>query len=188
MDLVAELGLDEDTLFVFTSDNGPSWVGGVDYVFFESQGGLRGRKAQLWEGGIRVPTLARWTGRILPGSLAQEPSAFWDWLPTLTELAGARTPAGIDGISLVPTLLGRPGEQEGHDYLYWEYVGGQAVRVGDWKGIRLSPDDPVQLYNLASDPGESTDVASQHPDIVENVVDIMTTGRTDSDLFPLRRG
>jgi arylsulfatase len=188
MDLVAELGLDQDTLFVFTSDNGPSWVGGVDYVFFESQGGLRGRKAQLWEGGIRVPTLARWTGRIAPGSIAREPSAFWDWLPTLAELAGARTPAGIDGVSLVPTLLGRPGEQEGRDYLYWEYLGGQAVRMGDWKGIRLSPDDPVELYDLAADPAESADVAAEHPDLVERVVDIMTAGRTESDLFPLRRG
>jgi arylsulfatase len=186
MDLVAELGLDEHTLFVFTSDNGPSWVGGVDYVFFESQGDLRGRKAQLWEGGIRVPPLARWSGRIAPGTVTHEPSAFWDWLPTLTELAGARTPAGIDGVSLVPTLLGRPGKQGGHDYLYWEYVGGQAVRLGDWKGIRLSPDDPVQLYDLAADPGESADVAVEHPDLVERIVDIMTTGRTESDLFPLR--
>jgi arylsulfatase A len=186
MDLVAELGLDEDTLIVFTSDNGPSWVGGVDYVFFESQGGLRGRKAQLWEGGIRVPTLARWTGRIAAGSVTREPSAFWDWLPTLTELAGARTPPGIDGASLVPTLLGRPEEQEGHDYLYWEYEGGQAVRMGDWKGIRLSQDDPVELYDLSADPAETTDVSAEHPDLVGRILEIMASGRTESDLFPLR--
>ena len=107
LDLVAELGLDENTLVVFTSDNGPSWVGGVDYEFFGSQGGLRGRKAQLWEGGIRVPTLARWTGRILPGSLAQEPSAFWDWLPTAAELAGInRASDGGKVIGLRPIQRG----------------------------------------------------------------------------------
>jgi arylsulfatase len=187
MDLVAELGLDEDTLFIVTSDNGPSWVGGVDYEFFGSQGGLRGRKAQLWEGGIRVPTIARWTGRIEAGSVADRPSAFWDWLPTLTELAGARTPPGLDGVSLTPTLLGRPGEQEGHDYLYWEYVGGQAVRMDDWKGLRMSVDDPIQLFDLAGDPAETTDVASANPDVVARIEEIMVSGRTESDLFPLRR-
>jgi len=188
MDLVSELGLDEDTLFVFTSDNGPSWVGGVDYEFFGSQGGLRGRKAQLWEGGIRVPTIARWTGRVAPGSIAESPSAWWDWLPTLTELAGAPTPTGVDGVSLVPTLLGRMDGQERQEYLYWEYVGGQAVRMGDWKGLRLALDEPIQLFDLAGDPAESTDVAAQNPDVVARIEEIMTTGRTESELFPLRRG
>jgi arylsulfatase len=186
LDLVSELGLDEDTLVVFTSDNGPSWVGGVDFEFFGSQGGLRGRKAQLWEGGIRVPTIARWTGKIDPGTVTDFPSGFQDWLPTLTEVAGARTPPGLDGVSLLPTLLGRPGQQEGHDYLYWEYLGGQAVRMGDWKGIRLSPDEPIQLYDLAADRAETTDVAGEHPDIVGRIETIMTEGRTESELFPLR--
>ena len=188
MDLVGELGLDENTLFVFTSDNGPSWVGGVDYQFFGSQGGLRGRKAQLWEGGIRVPTIARWPGRIAAGAVTDHPSAFWDWLPTLTEVTGARTPPGLDGVSLMPTLLGRPGEQEGHEYLYWEYVGGQAVRLGDWKGLRFSLDEPLQLYDLAADPAESNDVAGDHPEVVARLERIMVEGRTESDLFPLRRG
>ena len=188
MDLVAELGLDEDTVFIFTSDNGPSWVGGVDFEYFESQGGLRGRKAQLWEGGIRVPTMARWTGKIAPGSLAERPSALWDWLPTITEIAGARTPAGIDGVSLAPTLLGNPGEQADREYLYWEYVGGQAVRLGDWKGIRLSLDDELELYDLGQDPSETTNVAAENADVVARIEEIMTTGRTESDLFPLRRG
>lgn len=187
LDLVAELGLDEDTLFVFTSDNGPSWVGGVDRAFFESSGGLRGRKAQLWEGGIRVPTIVRWTGRVPAGAVTSLPSAFWDWLPTLTELAGAPTPEGLDGISLVPTLLGRPGDQEEHAYLYWEFRGGQAVRLGDWKGLRLGPDAPLELYDLAADPAESTDVAAEHPDVVARIEEIMEQGRTESELFPLRR-
>jgi arylsulfatase len=188
MDLVAELGLDEDTMFVFTSDNGPSWVGGVDFEFFESQGGLRGRKAQLWEGGIRVPTIARWRGKIAEGSVAGMPSALWDWLPTITEIAGAQTPLDIDGISLAPTLLGRPRDQEAHEYLYWEYIGGQAVRMADWKGIRLSPDQDLELYDLGADPSETTNVASEHPGVVSRIEEIMATGRTESDLFPLRRG
>jgi arylsulfatase A-like enzyme len=187
MDLVTELGLDDNTLFVFTSDNGPSWVGGVDFEYFGSQGGLRGRKAQLWEGGIRVPTMVRWTGQIEAGSLAEIPSAFWDWLPTLTDLTGARTPEGIDGVSLVPTLIGSADQQEAHEYLYWEYVGGQAVRLGDWKGIRFSVDDPIELYDLANDPAETTDVAAAHPDVVSSIREIMTSGRTESDLFPLVR-
>jgi len=188
MDLIGELGLDENTLFIFTSDNGPSWVGGVDFEYFGSQGGLRGRKAQLWEGGIRVPTLARWTGKIDAGTVTDLPSAFWDWLPTLMDVAGARTPQGLDGVSILPTLLGRPGEQEGHEYLYWEFVGGQAVRMGDWKGLRLSQDEPLQLFHLASDPAESTDVASENPEVVARIETILTEARTESDLFPLRRG
>ena len=187
MDLVAELGLDDDTVFIFTSDNGPSWVGGVDFEFFESQGGLRGRKAQLWEGGIRVPTIARWTGNIEPGSVAERPSAMWDWLPTITELAGARTPEGIDGLSLAPTLLGRMHEQVMHNYLYWEFVGGQAVRLGDWKGLRMSVDDDLELYDLAADAAETTNVAGQNTDVVARIEEIMNSGRTESDLFPLRR-
>ena len=187
MGLVAELGLDQDTLFVFTSDNGPSWVGGVDFEFFGSQGGLHGRKAQLWEGGIRVPAIARWTGRIAPGSVTDLPSAFWDWLPTITEIAGAAAPGGLDGVSLAPTLFGNPGEQTRHEYLYWEFTGGQAVRLGDWKGVRFSPDAPLELYDLAADPGESTDVADHTPEVVARILEIMTSGRTESDLFPLRQ-
>ncbi|MFQ5811206.1 MAG: arylsulfatase, partial [Armatimonadota bacterium] len=131
--LLKELGLDEDTLVMFSSDNGPCAAGGQDYQFFESQGPLRGIKRDLYEGGIRVPTIARWPGKIEAGAVSEHVSAFWDVLPTFAELAGGEPPADIDGISMAPTLLGRSDEQKQHEYLYWEHKGAQAVRLGDWK-------------------------------------------------------
>ncbi len=186
LSLIADLGLDDDTVVFFSSDNGPTWVGGADTDFFESRGGLRGRKAQLWEGGIRVPLIVRWRGRIPPGTVSAFPSAFWDFMPTFADLAGTSPPAGVDGVSLVPTLVGRAAEQEAHDYLYWEYHGGQAVRWEDWKGIRLGPDRVIELYDLKADPGETRDVAPQYPDVVARVARIMADARTESALFPLR--
>jgi arylsulfatase len=188
LSLLAELGLEENTVVVFSSDNGPTWVGGADTDFFESRGGLRGRKAQLWEGGIRVPLIARWPGRIPAGTVSAFPSAFWDLMPTFADLAGTSPPAGVDGVSLVPILTGRRAEQRTHEYLYWEYVGGQAVRLREWKGIRLTPDAEIELYDLATDPGETTDVGAGHPDVVARIERIMTEARTESELFPLNRG
>jgi arylsulfatase len=188
LSLLAELGLEEDTVVFFTSDNGPTWVGGADTDFFESRGGLRGRKAQLWEGGIRVPLIARWRGRVPAGSVSDFPSAFWDFMPTFAELARTASPVDLDGVSLVPTLMGRATVQQGHEYLYWEYIGGQAVRMGDWKGIRLNPDAEIELYDLVNDSGETTDVATDYPDVVDRIDRIMTVARTESALFPLRRG
>jgi arylsulfatase len=185
--LIAELGLERNTIVFFTSDNGPSWVGGVDFEFFDSRGGLRGRKAQLWEGGIRVPLIAKWPGRIPAGSVSHFPSAFWDFMPTIAELAGTDAPAH-DGVSLVPTLLGRPEDQVAHEYLYWEFRGGQAVRLGNYKGIRLRPEAETELYDLAADPDESENVAQEHPDVVERIEQIMATARTESELFPLASG
>jgi arylsulfatase len=188
LSLLSELGLDDNTVVFFTSDNGPTWVGGADTDFFESRGELRGRKAQLWEGGIRVPLIARWPGRIPAGTVSDFPSAFWDFMPTFAELAGLSAPAGLDGVSLVPTLTGRSAQQQNHEYLYWEYVGGQAVRLGDWKGIRLNSDAEIELYDMAGDPGETTNVAADHPDVVARIEQVMREGRTESELFPLRRG
>jgi arylsulfatase A-like enzyme len=119
--------------------------------------------------------------------VSEFPSAFWDWLPTLAEVANAEAPAGIDGTSILPTLLGSNAEQEEREYLYWEYVGGQAVRLGDWKGVRLPPELDLELYDLATDPGEQVNVAANHPDIVARIEEIMVTGRTESELFPLQR-
>lgn len=186
LSLLAELGLEDDTVVFFTSDNGATWVGGADTEFFESNAPLRGRKAQLWEGGIRVPLIARWPGRIPAGTVTDHPSAFWDVLPTLSALTGARTPAGLDGVSLVPTLLASADDQAVHEYLYWEFIGGQAVRLGEWKGIRLNPDAEIELYDLAADIGEENNIADAHPEIVARIGEIMQTGRTESDLFPLR--
>jgi len=189
--LLKELGIQRDTLVVFTSDNGPTYAGGADSAFFESAGPLRGLKGSLYEGGIRVPMIARWPGRIRPGTISRLPCAFWDWLPTIMDLAGAadRVPKGIDGVSIAPTLLGR-GEQKRREYLYWEHHAGrgmQAVRMGPWKGVRLNAragdEAPIQLYNLDSDIGEQNDVAADHPDIVKRIAAIMAGARTESPYF-----
>lgn len=188
--LLDELGLTENTLVMFSSDNGTTYTGGVDASFFESTAGLRGLKGSVYEGGIRVPFIARWPGMIEPGSSSEHVSAFWDIVPTLAELTSAVAPDDIDGISLLPTLLGT-GLQEGHQALYWEYHGlwdgAQAVRMGDWKGVRLgghsSVDVPIELYDLATDPGETRDVSADYPQIVERIAGVMA-GRTESEVVP----
>jgi arylsulfatase A len=185
MALVKELGLDENTLFIFTSDNGPTFNGGTDSAFFKSAGPLRGLKTQLFEGGIRVPMIARWTGRIVPGTVSDHVSAFWDYLPTFMELAGAEIPAGADGLSLLPSLFSKPDNQKKHEHLYWEYLGGQVVRLGDWKGIRPKGGKTLELYNLKSDIGETTDLVTEEPEIAARITELMTTSRTESELFPL---
>lgn len=187
LDALRDLGLDDDTLVVFSSDNGPSWVGGVDHEFFESSGGLRGRKAQVYEGGLRVPLIASWPGRIEPGSTSDHVTAFWDWMPTLCELTEVATPQDTDGLSLLPTLFGRESEQLAHETLYWEHARKhQALRMGNWKGVRHGRNEPLELYDLASDPGETTDLADAHPGLVSALVSLMESERTPSEHFPLR--
>ncbi len=192
MALLKELDLDENTIVFFTSDNGPTYVGGYDLDFFDGNGPLRSRKGFVYEGGIRVPFIVRWPGRIKPGSETEHITAFQDVMPTLMELVGAadQTPEDIDGISFVPTLTGK-GKQAEHEYLYMEfpsYGGQQMVRMGDWKAVRKNlfkdPNAPIELYNLKEDIGETTDVADQHPDIVEKIREIMKSARTPSRAFP----
>ncbi len=183
-----ELGLTDRTVVFFSSDNGPTFNGGTDSDFFKSAGPLRGLKTQLYEGGIRVPLIARWPGHIEPGRTTDLISAFWDFLPTLADLAGSAVPVEVDGVSLVPTLLGDPSRQVKHAYLYWEFQGRQAVRWGDWKAYRVSIEDPLELYDLSSDIGETRDVSADHPDVVARVTEILEGGRTESELFPLVRG
>lgn len=187
LDLLVELEIDDNTLVMLTSDNGPHKEGGHDPVFFDSNGPLRGFKRDLYEGGIRVPLLARWPGKIEPGRISDLISAHWDVLPTFCELAGAPIPDGLDGISMVPTLLGR-GEQPEHDYLYWEfYEGGgkRAARFGNWKAVQLglskNPDAPIEIYDLASDPGEETNLASGKADLVEQAKAIFAEAHEDSE-------
>ncbi len=187
MSLLRELGLDEDTLVVFTSDNGPTFNGGTDSAFFESAGQLRGLKVSLQEGGIRIPMIARWPGMIEPGSVSDHVSAFQDWMPTLLEVVGGSAPTDIDGISLLPTLLGHPRRQWEHDYLYWEHNGRQAVRLDNWKAFRRSIAEGIELYDLDSDIGESKNVAADYPAVVARIGEIMRDGRTESELFPLTR-
>jgi arylsulfatase A-like enzyme len=185
-----EAGLDGKTLVIFTSDNGPHAEGGANPAYFNSSGGLRGQKRDLYEGGIRVPMIAWWPGKIAPGAETGHISAFWDVMPTLAELAGAEVPKDIDGISFLPTLLGKNSKQKQHDYLYWEFHergGKQAVRKGRWKAVRLqvrkNPNAPLELYDLETDPYERRNIASQHPDIVRQMESIMRHARTDSDVF-----
>lgn len=185
-----ELRLTESTLVVFTSDNGPTHnVGGADSTFFRSAGPLRGLKGSLYEGGIRVPFIARWPGRIRPGSTDDTRLYLPDVLPTLCELAGARVPPGLDGISFVPALTG--GRQPGHDFLYWEfpsYTGQQAVIAGDWKAVRQNLNSGravTELYDLATDPNETTDVAAANPAVVARLDRLMAEQHTRNPDFPL---
>ena len=185
MALLRELDLDDNTLVIFSSDNGPTYAGGADSAFFESAGPLRGLKGSVYEGGIRVPFVARWPGRIKAGSESDHVTAFWDFLPTCAELLGNEPLPGIDGLSMLPTLLGQAHRQKQHKHLYWELGGRQGVRMGDWKAVRLKPNQKTQLFNLKTDIGETTDVADRHPEIVAKMEAILTNGRTASDVFPL---
>ncbi len=189
MDLVKKLNLDDDTIVFFTSDNGPTFdIGGADSPFFRSAADFRGLKGSLYEGGIRIPLLARWPGRINPGTTSSHVSAFWDFLPTLCDLTDVSAPEDTDGLSFLPALTGNAGRQKVHDYLYWEYAKrSQAVLAGNWKAVRKTPGSDIELYDLSTDPGEKRNVAKNHPDIVARITDIMTTGRTESEYFPLSR-
>lgn len=167
-------GQEDNTILLFSSDNGPTFAGGVDAEFFNSAGGLRGLKMDVYEGGIRIPFIAYWKGKIRPGSVSELVSGHWDMYNTFAELSGQEQ-SSPDGISLVPELLGKEGQQQ-HDYLYFEYPekrGQLALRMGDWKGVKtemkIHPNTPWELYNLKEDPQEQTDVAAQHPEIVKQI-------------------
>lgn len=187
MEQLKTLGIEKNTLVIFSSDNGPHREGGADPEFFHSNGPLRGIKRDLYEGGIRVPMIARWPGKIKPGSVTDHLSAFWDFLPTAAEVAVIGAPANIDGISYLPALLGK--EQEKHEFLYWEFHEGraskQAVRMGDWKAVRLHPSAELELYNLQTDIGEQHNLAGQYPDIVARIETYLKRSRTESELWKL---
>ncbi len=177
-----DLGIAENTLVIFTSDNGPHQEGGVDPSFFKSSGALRGIKRDLYEGGIRVPMIAWWPGTIKPKSVSNHVSAFWDFLPTACDVAGIPVPPQTDGISFLPTLKGA--KQSTHDYLYWEFVHGehfkQAVRIERWKAVRNGLDAPIELYNVQRDIGESRDVSGEWPELVQTVTNIFDKAHTRS--------
>ncbi len=187
LDLLDELKLSENTLVIFTSDNGPITAGGQDPAFFNSAGPLRDLKFTLYEGGIRVPFIARWPGKIARGTELPLISDFADMFPTFAELAGAKTPARLDGVSILSTLLGRSAEQKPRSHHYWEAAPQQALRQGDWKAYRAAQDRPIELYNLANDIGETTNLADRHPDIVARLDTLMSRSRTDSPDFPLEK-
>lgn len=173
VDLLRELRLDRRTLLIFTSDNGPHSEGGHRHTFFDSNGPLRGFKRDLYEGGIRVPTIAWWPGTVPAGSASDEPLAFWDFMPTACELAGAEPPPRCDGVSFLAALRGEAERQPRHDYLFWAYGQKRAVRMGSWKAVRNGPSSPIELYDLANDIGEQRNVADQHPDRVAKARQIL---------------
>jgi arylsulfatase A len=190
MEKLKQLGLDKNTLVIFTSDNGPHAEGGNDYRFFNSAGNFRGIKRDLYEGGIRVPMIACWPGKIQSGAVTKQTGTFWDFLSTFSALVKQPLPAHTDGISLLPALLGKTGQQQ-HEYLYWEFHennGRQAVLMEKWKGIRLQvfdhPDGDIELYDLSTDPAEANNVADKHPEIIQKIKAIMRNAHTENADFP----
>jgi len=190
--LLKDLDLDKNTVVVFTSDNGPTHaVGGADPAFFDSADGLRDLKGSVYEGGIRVPMVVRWPDHVDGGRVSDQTGAFWDLMPTFLNFAGAKELKGLDGLSLMPTMIGR-GKQKMHRRLIWEfpgYGGQQAVREGDWKAVRTNMAKgnlDIELYNLKDDPGEKTNLAKNYPDKVAHFKEIMAKDRKSSELFPLK--
>jgi len=191
LDLLATLKIDRDTMVMFSSDNGSIDVaGGHDLAFFQANGPLRSEKGYLYEGGIRIPCIARWPGHIAPGSVSHAPATFYDLLPTFCALGGANVPKDTDGRSIVPILTGASAAPP-HEFLYWEfasYGGQQAVRMGDWKGVRVNlfkGKGELELYDLSKDLGEKENVAAQNPEIAAKIREIMKREHTPSPVFPI---
>ncbi|MDZ4781558.1 MAG: arylsulfatase [Planctomycetia bacterium] len=191
MQRLREAGLDDNTIVCFSSDNGPHREGGADPEFFDSNGPLRGIKRDLYDGGIRVPLIVRWPGRVKPGAVSDLVHAHWDVMPTLVELSGGMAPKDIDGISLAPTLLGVENRQQHeHEYLYWEFHErgfAQAIRFENFKAVRLKPDTTPEIYDIAADPGETTNLAMNRPDLVMKAEDVFRRARTEDAAWPIKR-
>ncbi len=190
LDQLEAQGIDENTIVFFASDNGPHYEGGAHPKHFDSNGPLRGGKRAMYEGGIRTPQLVWWPGTVEPGSRSDLITAFWDFAPTALDLAGAEAPDSMDGLSIVPTLTGQPDKQTEHEYLYWEFYeegGKQAVRMGKWKGVRLNVNKnrnaPIELYDLEIDLGETTNIAEQHPEVVQKIEQAMEEAHVPSPIF-----
>jgi len=187
-----ELKLDDKTMVIFCSDNGPHQEGGHIMEFFNSNDGWRGMKRDLYEGGVRTPFIVRWPGVIKPGTSSDYVAAFWDILPTFCEIAGVEKPSDIDGISFLPSLLGKE-QTKKHEYLYWEFYeqgGKQAILKGDWKAIRLNvrggADKMIfELFNIKNDPEEIKNVAEQHPDLVKEFDRLFISARREFSVTPL---
>ncbi len=185
-----KLGIDKNTIIIFSSDNGPHDEGKNDHDFFNSSGGLRGKKRDLYEGGVRIPMIACWPGTIKPGKVTSHISAFWDVMPTLAAIGGAKAPKTTDGISFLPTLMGK--KQKKHKNFYWEFNennGQQAVLKGDWKLVKLHLFEPsktkIELYNLANDPTEKNDVSKDNPKKVAELTEILLSERTEDPNYSI---
>lgn len=189
MDKLKQLKIDDNTAVFFTSDNGPHKEGGVDPKFFNSSGSFRGTKRDLYEGGVRVPMIVRWPAKIRPGQVSDFVWAFWDFLPTVTEIAFVKPRKDIDGFSVLPLLVGKE-QTNRHDFLYWEFHERgfqQAVRMGDWKAIRPQASEPLELYNLKTDPAEKQNVAGQNPEVVAKLEKYLKTARAESNRWPIKK-
>lgn len=186
-ELIRARGIEGRTLIMFISDNGPHREGGADPVYFKSNGGLRGIKRDLYEGGIRVPMIARWVGVIPAGRVSNHPWAHWDVLPTLAEIVQTKVAHAVDGMSMLRALQGEP--QATHPFFYWEFHERgfqQAVRMGQWKALRLKVGGPLALYDLEADPREERDVADANPEAVAKVEAFLRTARTESSRWPAK--
>ena len=185
--ILDSLGIADNTIVVFTSDNGPHYEGGANPDFFNSNGELRGYKRDLYEGGIRVPFIVRWNNVIKPNSVSDHISAFWDFMPTLADIIGAEAPSNIDGLSYLPELLGSD-TQKKHDYLYWEFHennGRQAIRKDEWKAVKydVHNNGRIELYNLKDDVSEKNDLSEEYPQLTAEFDSLMKCSRTESELF-----
>jgi arylsulfatase len=186
-----DLGIYDNTIIIFTSDNGPTYAGGADSRFFDSAApfsSIRGRgKGSVYEGGIRVPLIVQWPDEVLPGSTSDHPGVFYDLFPTICELAGIKTEVETDGLSLLPVFTGSEYSSP-HEFLYWEYPasgGQQAVRMDNWKGIRrnmFKGNLDIELYDLSSDIKETRNVAAENPDIVKKIERIMNEEHEPSEV------
>lgn len=191
LDRLKKYGIDDNTIVFFTSDNGPHSEGGNNSRYFNSNGPLRGQKRDLYEGGIRVPMLVRWPGKIRAGSVSNYIGYFGDFLATAAAIAGVKDGPKTDGLSFLPTLRGHPDKQKKHDFLYWEFYergAAQAVRMGRWKGV-LKPfgSTRLQLYDLDKDIGETTNVADAHPEIVKTMLATIRKAHVPSPLWKVRK-
>lgn len=191
LDRLKDLGIDDNTLVIFTSDNGPHEEGGHQHEFFDSNGVFQGKKRSLYEGGIRVPMIAWWPGKIQSGKVTGHVGYLGDVMATLAELAGVRSPDSLASVSFVPTLLGDKGQPK-HDYLYWEFYEGksqQAVRIDHWKAVRTPIfEGTMELYDLASDKGEAHNLADAHPDIIRRAETIMKEAHRPSPIWKKKGG
>ncbi len=192
MDKVKELGIADNTIIIFSSDNGAHEEGGADPEYFKSTGGLKGIKRDLYEGGVRVPMIVKWPGKVEAGRESEHISAFWDVLPTMADIVNVAAPDSIDGISFLPELLGK--EQPNHSHLYWEFYeknGRQAVRKGQWKAVRYEvakdyEGTSVELYNLETDPYEENDLAQEYPEIAAEMLALIKESHTPSENFKFK--
>jgi arylsulfatase A-like enzyme len=188
LQLLSDLGIDENTLLIFASDNGNTGgnakAGEIPTaVFFNNESPRAGQKGDIQDGAFHVPAIARWSGHIKPGQVSDHIWAMWDFLPTVADLTGITPPEETDGISILSTLLGDPEKQRKHDFLYWEYEEEQAVRMGKWYGYK-NKKGKLEIYDLYKNPAQNQDLSADYPEIAGKIGEIMKKEHTPSDVWP----